>query len=298
MTSRALPPSSSAACSRGLRAAGRTLEHARVVIAGAGAAGIGVARLLRMAMRADGLDDAAIRDHIALVDTHGLVHEGRADLDAAKLDLAVPALEAGATGDLGSVVRDRRPNILVGATGVAGTFDEALIRTMHRRTARRRAAHRAAALEPDFGVVRRTRPMSSPGPTGGRWSRPAHRSRRWSTRGRQHQIGQANNVFIFPGLGLGAIVTEARAITDRMFLLAARELAAAVSDDRLAAGALYPPVTDLREVSRRIATVVAEEAVAAGLSAAADRSSEPFDARSAVEAAMWWPDYVPYVRHA
>jgi malic enzyme len=78
-----------------------------------------------------------------------------------------------------------------------------------------------------------------------------------------------------------------------MFLLAARELAASVTDERLAVDALYPPVHALRAVSRRISIVVAAEAAAAGLSAAADRG--PFDPEAAVDAAMWWPDYVPYV---
>jgi malic enzyme len=111
--------------------------------------------------------------------------------------------------------------------------------------------------------------------------------------GRRRVIGQANNVFVFPGIGLGAIVAESRAVTDRMFLLAARELAASVTDERLAVDALYPPVHALRAVSRRISIVVAAEAAAAGLSAAADRGL--FDPEAAVDAAMWWPDYVPYV---
>ncbi len=108
--------------------------------------------------------------------------------------------------------------------------------------------------------------------------------------GRRHEIGQANNVFIFPGVGLGAIAAEARVITDRMFLLAARTLADAVTDERLASGAIYPPVGDLRSVSRAIASGVAREAVAAGV------AGIPMDADidALVEAAMWWPDYVPY----
>ena len=101
-----------------------------------------------------------------------------------------------------------------------------------------------------------------------------------------------NNAFVFPGMGLGAIVAEARAVTDRMFLLAARELAAEVTHERLAAGALYPQVASLRAVSRRIAVAVAREAADAGLSGAAEHGA--FDPETEVDAAMWWPEYVPY----
>jgi malate dehydrogenase (oxaloacetate-decarboxylating) len=107
----------------------------------------------------------------------------------------------------------------------------------------------------------------------------------------RHEIGQANNAFIFPGVGLGAIVAETRAITDRMFLLAARTLAAAVTDERIASGALYPPISSLRAVSREIATAVVREAVETGV-AGADISSE--GASAAVDGATWWPAYVPY----
>jgi malic enzyme len=99
--------------------------------------------------------------------------------------------------------------------------------------------------------------------------------------GRRHEIGQANNVFIFPGVGLGAIVAESSVITDTMFLRAATELAASVSDERLATGALFPPIATLRAVSRRIAIAVAHEAGCAAPEAE-------------VDAAMWWPAYVPY----
>ena len=108
--------------------------------------------------------------------------------------------------------------------------------------------------------------------------------------GRRHEIGQANNVFVFPGLGLGAIVAETRASPTAMFLPAARKLAAAVSAERIAGGALYPPSTDLRAVTRAIARVVAHEAVTEGLS----ELPPDADLDAVVDAAMWWPAYVPY----
>ncbi len=92
----------------GMRATSSSLEQARIVIVGAGAAGIGVARLLRTAMLADGIAAAAIRDHIALVDTHGLIHEGRSDLDDTKRDFSVAAVPPSADGELLGVIRGRR----------------------------------------------------------------------------------------------------------------------------------------------------------------------------------------------
>ena len=279
----------------GLRVGDRTLRDARVVIVGAGAAGIGIARLLRTAMGAEGMSEQAIRDHLALVDTHGLVHDGRGDLDAAKREFAVASAGSAEAAQLVHVVVHRRPTILVGATGVSGTFSEDVIRAMAAgltdddRPIVLPLSNPTSVCEADPADVIRWTDGRAVVATGSPFAPVEHR-------GSWHEIGQANNVFIFPGLGLGAIVTEARAITDSMFLLAARELAASVSDERLATGALYPAVADLRAISRRIALAVGREAVAEGQSVAADRAGGSFDTEAAVDAAMWWPDYVPYRR--
>ena len=109
--------------------------------------------------------------------------------------------------------------------------------------------------------------------------------------GRTHVPGQANNAFIFPGMGLGAIVSDAREITDAMFLAASRAVAASVSAERLRQGALFPPVSELRTVSCTVAQAVVREARDAGLGRGLrDEQIEP-----AVDSMMWYPDYVPYV---
>ncbi len=285
----------------GLRTQGNDLAGTRAVLVGAGAAGIGIARLLRLAMLEAGSSEAAARRAVVLVDSHGLVHDRREDLDATKRVEALPAADFAAYGftteypTAVETIERVRPTVLVGTTGVGGSFDEALLR--------------AAGAAADRPIVL---PLSNP--TANAEAVPAD-ILRWTdgralvatgspfadveVDGRTSAIGQANNVFVFPGLGLGAIAAEARTITDRMFLLAARTLAAHVTDERLEAGSIYPPVSDLRTVTRAIAVAVAREAVAAGVAGVAADAGDP-DLEALVDAAMWWPAYVPYTpaRHA
>jgi malic enzyme len=282
-----------------MRLLGEQLVDQRVVIAGAGAAGIGIARLLRMALLADGATPEAAQAAIAVVDSRGLVHDGRTELDADKLAVARPADRLGHDGfaaetatapdvtpDLHAVVRTLRPTILLGATGQPGTFDEELIVTLA-----------AGARRP---VVM---PLSNP--TASSEALPSDVIH-WSggralvatgspflpveIEGERHEVGQANNVFVFPGLGLGAIVSEARSMPDELFLVAARTLAVKVSAERLASGALYPRVEDLRPVTRAVALAVAEAAMASGLAGIGPDA----DVEASIDGAMWWPDYVPY----
>jgi malic enzyme len=269
------------------RALGASLAETRVMLVGAGAAGIGIARLLELAMTEAGVDAAAARSSIVLVDSHGLVHEGRTDLDGPKRAYAAPPIPGGTAFDLATTIERVRPTVLVGATGVGGTFDERVIRAMTAATGR--------------PVIM---PLSNP--TSKCEATPVD-VLRWSNGraivatgspfdavevdGTRREIGQANNVFVFPGMGLGAIVAEATRITPRMFLLAAHRLAEAVSEARLASGALFPPVEDLRSVSRAIANEVATEALAAGVA----RIDPEADVATLVDRAMWWPAYVPYL---
>jgi len=274
------------------------LAAQRVVILGAGAAGIGVARLIRRAMSRSGATDAQARGAVALVDSRGLVAEGRDGLDADKLsvalcpdDLARYGLPIDGTAvpeTLREVVAAVRPSILIGATGVYGSFDEASVREMARHVetpiilplsnpTSRVEAHPADVMTwTDHRALVATGSPFPPVPT---------------PKGRMRVIGQANNVFVFPGVGLGAIAAEATAITDEMFLAAADVVAEAVTQRRFAEGAIYPPVAHLRAISRRIAVAVADEARRVGVSGlTANVSSE-----EAVDQAIWEPGYVHYL---
>ncbi len=277
-----------------MRHLGSPFSEQRILMVGAGGAGIGIARLLRRAMADEGMSRADIGRALALVDSRGLVHDVRTDLDESKRSFAVPAgfaaelgLELSGTPALQEVVEQFSPTVLVGTSGVPGTFTESVVRAMAERCARpvvmplsnptaNTEAHPADVIAWTDG--RALVATGSPFP-------PVTHD------GVVHEVGQANNVFIFPGLGLGAIVAEATRVSDEMILVAARTLAATVTADRLAAGALYPPVGSLRAVSHAIARAVGHEAVNSGLG-----RSSPATLDADVDAAMWWPAYVPYRR--
>jgi malic enzyme len=270
-----------------LRARREPLSRQRLVLLGAGAAGTGIARLVDTVLREQGAGESDRRRAVVMLDSRGLVFDGRDHVDDDKRPFAVDPAAFGlppADGyDLETVVRHVRPTILIGTCGQAGAFTEAAIREMAAHTAvpvvlplSNPTAQAEATPEQVFAWTgeRALVATGSPFPpvTAG---------------GRTRAVGQANNVFVFPGVGLGAIATRAREITDRMFLVAATTLAGLVSDDRLAAGALYPRLADLRPVSRTIAVAVGQEAVRAGLA----RLPAGEEVEAAVDAAMWTPDY-------
>jgi malic enzyme len=242
------------------------------------------------------MDEAAIKQAIAMVDTNGLVFAGRDQIDSDKLELALGAEALAAHGLAGLAPSDRRdlkavisavkPTMIIGTSGVRGAFTEAAIREMAVHTERpvvfplSNPTAKSEAVPADLLAWTDGKAIVASGSP----FEPILMN------GRTHVFGQANNVFIFPGMGLGAIVGEAREITDEMFLLAARTLSAMVSDERLASGALYPAVSELREVSRQIALKVVCQSRDCGVG----RLYRDDEAEEAIEAAMWYPSYLPY----
>ncbi len=274
------------------RAARGGLAGERILFLGAGAAALGIARMVGLQLASEGTPAAEIRASMAHMDSKGLIHDGREIADdqraysMSSARVAELGLAGAASRDPVAVARAVRPTILVGTTGTPGTFSEALIREVARH-------------DPEPIVL----PLTNPGDkceatpeqildwTDGRALvasgspfPPVHRA------AGARVIAQANNVFIFPGVGLGAIVAGTREITDEAFIVAARELASRVTPERLAEGGLYPPIEELRGVSRAIAIAVIRHFRDAGYG----RYLHDDDIEPAVDRAIWWPDYLPY----
>ena len=275
-----------------MRALGTRLRDQRLVLAGSGAAGTGIARLVGQAMRADGASPEDVRARIVLTDSRGLVFADRAPLDADKRWCALPADALARYGftaaphyDLETVIRQVAPTILIGTTGTPGTFTAAAIREMAARTPvpivfpLSNPTSHAEAVPADILAWSDGRALVA---TGSPFD-PVEAG------GRTRVIAQANNLYTFPGLGLGTIAARARAVTDPMLLAAASTLAALVPGSRLDEGALYPALAGLRQISRAIAIAVAREAQQAGLA----RMDPGLDAEEAVDATTWTPEYPP-----
>ena len=226
-----------------------------------------------------------------------LVHQGRPHLADDQRAFAVDPnwfTEAGLTPeqlqDPVAIARVMKPSILVGTTGCRGAFTEALIREVASHVERplilplSNPGDRAEAQPDELAVWTEGRAIvatGSPCP-------PVEFG------GTCRIVGQANNVFIFPGVGLAAIVAEAREVTDDAFGVAARELAGLVSAERLASGAIYPPISELRHVARAIAVTVVRHLRDTGYG----RQFRDEEIEPAVERAIWWPDYLPVVAGA
>ncbi len=269
---------------------GSKISDQRIVIVGAGSAGIGIRDQVATAMVDEGSARREAEARIMTLDSRGLIVEGRPNLPPGKQKLALP-LEAVRDWqiedhpiDLRDVVRNARASVLIGVSGVPGMFTEEMIRRM--------------ALHAEFPIIM---PLSNP--TSHAEVTPSSAIEWTHGRaivatgspfpdveydGRTHRIGQANNVFVFPGMGLGVLAVGAREVTDRMFLAAAKALADAVGPDLVAAGQLYPSMSDVRSASLEVAKAVAKQAMAEG-------SADPIpDIDERIEEEMWFPEYLPY----
>jgi malate dehydrogenase (oxaloacetate-decarboxylating) len=279
-----------AAALAALRASGTRMADQRVVIHGAGTAGIGIADMLREVMVADGVDPVEATRRFWCLGRRGLLTDDRADQQwDFQRPYARPAAEVagwtrtGATPNpsLADVVGHVHPTMLIGTSTQAGAFTEAIVRQLAAHTERpvimplSNPTSRSEAVPADLIAWTDGRALVA---TGSPFDPVVHEDT-------TYRIAQANNALVFPGLGLGVAVARARRVSDRM-LAAAADAVAGLSDATTPGAALLPPVDNLREVSATVAVAVARAAVADGLAEVA--LDDPIQQ---VHQAMWQPEY-------
>jgi len=273
-----------------LKHRGEKLSAQRLVLLGSGAAGIGIARLVQAIIRSEGATEEETRHAVTMLDSQGLLFEGRDEVQDDKRPFALTSDELSSFGfepgdryDLETVIRHVAPTILIGTSGTPGVFSETAVREMAARTpkpivlplsnptANSEATPSDVLAWSDGRAIVATGSPFDPVEIGGR----------------THVVGQANNVFVFPGVGLGAVAGRAWEVTDRMFLVAAMTLADMVPVERLEQGAIYPRLTELRSISRAIAIAVAREGRDGGVAPMATDA----ELEAAVDACIWAPQY-------
>jgi malate dehydrogenase (oxaloacetate-decarboxylating)(NADP+) len=247
---------------------------------GAGEAGTGIGELAVAAMVRDGIGEADARGRCWFVDSHGLVTRSRTDLADHKRPFAH---EHAPLPDLLSAVRALRPAAIIGVSGQPRTFTREIVEAMCEFNERplvfalsnpTSKSECTAAEAYEWSEGRAIFASGSPFPA-------------FELNGRTFVPSQANNAYIFPGVGLGAIACGARRVTNEMFMAAARTLADATGESDLARGSVFPPLDRIRGISAAIATAVAGVAYQRGLAT----EPEPADLRAYVERQMFMPEY-------
>lgn len=273
----------------GLRIAGGTLTEQRIVIHGAGAAGLGIARQIKAALAEAGLAPAEIHQCLAVLDSRGLLVDDQPFKDAYKAELAWEKALADKydlsdpdARQLEDVVEKYKPTVLIGTSGQAGAFTENIAKTMLASTERpiilpfSNPTDRAEATPSDLlhwtdgkALVAAGSPFEPVGYAG-----------------RIYKIGQGNNVFIFPGLGLGALLANSSVVTDEMVSAASAAAANSMTEQELADGMLFPEISRLRDVTKQVAHAVASKAIDDGYANTTKDVVEDL-----LENGLWQPDY-------
>ncbi|OHX36085.1 NAD-dependent malic enzyme [Methylomonas sp. LWB] len=276
------------------RLKGEALTDQTVVVAGAGAGGIGVAAAIKSGMIRAGLTPDAAQARIFVIDAHGLVVKGRTS-DAYKSPLAQDpdiyrdwGVAAGQVPSLQEVIAHAKPSVLLGLSGVAGLFSREIVTDLA-------GFHAQPIIFPlsnptdnceanpqdllNWSEGRAIVATGSPFPDA-------------SYGGRQYPVGQGNNAFIFPGLGLAATLAECSRISDEMVQEAAYALADYTAEHWLDAGLIYPPVADLKKVCQSVAKRVLAQALRDGSASRTDLNGT--DLAAYIESASWRAEQLPF----
>lgn len=268
-----------------LRITGEPLSQQQIVIFGAGSAARGIADQIVTALMEEGpMNLEQARSHLWLIDTQGLVTRERFNnLPEHKQAFAQyhPPLS-----NLLEVINAVHPSILIGVSGQTGAFNEPAIRNLHRYTPR----PIIFALSNPTSKAECTAEQAYTWTNGAAIFASGSPFPPFTHAGKVFVPGQCNNMYIFPGVGLGAIACKTHTISNRMFYAAARALAQEVSADMLAVGQLYPDLRHIRDISANIAAAVCEVAFAEGSAAI----TYPDDLIAYIRSHMYQPHYVPY----
>jgi len=267
-----------------LRITNQKLTDQKILFQGAGEAGVGIANLIVSAMEAEGMSHDEAKRQCWLVDSKGLVVKSRENLQNHKLAYAhdhefVP--------DLLSAVETLKPTILVGVSGQPQTFTQPIVEAV-------------GEINEQPVIFALSNPTSKAECT-------AEQAYSWTNGraifasgspfkpvtldGKTYIPGQGNNAYVFPGVGLGAIECGTKHVTDEMFFAAAKALANEVTEDDLASGCIYPPLTQIRDVSAVIAAAVAEVAYERGLATV----ERPDNLLEYMKSRQYEPNYESYV---
>jgi malate dehydrogenase (oxaloacetate-decarboxylating)(NADP+) len=265
------------------RITGGPLAQQKVLFLGAGSAATGIADLIVSAMVREGLPEREARQRCWFVDSKGLVVASRTDLASHKRPYAHQHTPA---GDLLAAVEALKPTAIVGVSTQPGSFTEAVVKAMARINPRpiifplsNPTSKSECTAAEAYGWSGGTAVFASGSPFD-----------EVTWQGRTFVPGQGNNAYIFPGVGLGVLLSRATRVTDTMFYTAARTLAVGVSQESLDRGLLYPRLRDIRGVSARIAAAVAGVAYDEGLA----RAPRPADLEAAAKAMMYSAGYPSY----
>jgi malate dehydrogenase (oxaloacetate-decarboxylating)(NADP+) len=257
----------------------KAVKDLKILFLGAGSAATGIADLMTSAFIEEGLTEEEARQRLWFVDRGGLLVASRDDLE----DFNMPYAHEYEQLQFVEAIKALKPDMLIGATGAPGTFTQESIEAM-------------AEVNEQPVIFALSNPTSKA-------ECSAEQAYRWSDgravfasgspfpafdyKGKHYRPGQGNNAYVFPGLGLGLVISQAKTVPDELFLTAARTLASLVEEEDLEVGRIYPPISEIRELSAAIAVAVAERVFELGLA----RTERPNDLKQAVADYMYYPDY-------